>query len=183
MGLSFRTFIPSEMEALIDFIVVDSYPFNANPHPTRQQVASWIDSGLYSETFWIIDDERGPVGAMHYQDASAITAEVHIRLHTPYRGQGIGSQAIEWLTTYLFHRFPEKHRVEGWTRFDNLPMRKVFQRCRYAKEAHLRQDFPTETGTYVDKIGYAILRGDWRKQSVTPVGWHDEGQYYSGHIA
>src|SRR6185312_1682768 len=111
MGLSFRTFIPGEMEALIDFIVADSYPCNANPHPTREQVASWIDSGLYSETFWIVDDGYGLVGAMHYHDASAITAEVHIRIHTPYRGRGIGSQAIEWLTTYLFNRFPEKHRV------------------------------------------------------------------------
>ena len=50
----------------------------------------------------------------------------------------------------------------------------MFRRCGFVKEAHLLQDFPTGKGTYVDKIGYAILRSDWSGHTVTPVHWGDE---------
>lgn len=96
-------------------------------------------------------------------------------LHTPYRGQGIGTDAISWLTDYLFETYPAKHRLEGWTRADNTAMRSVFRRCGYVKEAHLRLDFPAANGRFMDKVGYAILRDDWQTRTVTPVRWHDEG--------
>lgn len=111
---------------------------------------------------------------MQYQDASAIHAEVHIRLHTPYRGRGIGTHGIRWLTNYLFQTFAAKHRVEGWTRADNIAMRRVFRACGYVKEAHLRLDFPAGNGVFKDKVGYGMLRDDWRTRTMTPVNWHDE---------
>lgn len=174
-SVSFLPCTPGHRDALLAFIAADTYPFNGVTKPTREEVASWIDKGIYTETFWIILDGTTRVGVMHYQDASAAHAEVHIRLHAQYRGRGIGTQAIRWLTDYLFQTFPAKHRVEGWARIDNTAMRRVFRNCGYLKEAHLRLDFPTGDGTYRDKIGYGILRDDWRTQTVTPVNWHDEG--------
>ncbi|MGI8687081.1 MAG: GNAT family N-acetyltransferase [Thermomicrobiales bacterium] len=167
-------FTADQRDALINFVAADTYPFNGVPAPTREDVASWIDKGIYTETFWITLDGTTRVGVVQYQDASPIRAEVHIRLHRPYRGQGIGTHAITWLTNYLFQTFPAKHRVEGWTRIDNITMRRVFRNCGYVKEAHLRLDFPTDDGTYRDKIGYGILRDDWRTGNITSVMWHDE---------
>jgi RimJ/RimL family protein N-acetyltransferase len=174
MGISYERYTPDERDELIAFVVADTYPYNGVPQPTPAQVAQWIDDGLYTETFWIVLDGATRVGILQYQDASAIPAEVHIRLHTSYRGQGIGAQAMAWLTDYLFRSYPEKHRIEGWTRVDNAAMRRVFFRRGYVKEAHLREDFPAGDGTYRDKIGYGILRGDWQTGVATPVRWGDE---------
>lgn len=178
--ISYVQFVPDERDALIDFVAADTYPYNGVPEPTREQVASWIDKDFYAGTFWITLGGATRVGVVQYQDASAKHAEVHIRLHTAYRGQGIGAQAIVWLTNYLFRTYQAKHRVEGWTRVDNIAMRRIFRKCGYVKEAHLRLDFPTGDGAYMDNIGYAILRNDWRARTVTPVNWHDEGDEVGG---
>jgi RimJ/RimL family protein N-acetyltransferase len=161
-------------DPLIAFIAADTYPFNAVPQPAPDDVARWIDTGYYTESFWIAAAGGTRAGLLHYQDASAIHAEVHIRLHTPYRGYGIGTLAIRWLTDYLFEQYPLKHRVEGWTRADNIAMRRVFHQCGYVKEAHLRDDFPVGDGTFKDKVGYGILRADWCNGSNTPVIWDDD---------
>jgi RimJ/RimL family protein N-acetyltransferase len=176
MGISYEHYTSDECDELIAFIVADTYPYNGVPQPTPAQVAKWIDDGhgLYTATFWTALDGATRVGILQSQDASAIHAEVHIRLHTPYRGRGIGAQAIAWLTDYLFRNYPEKHRVEGWTRVDNAAMRRVFRRCGYVKEAHLRADFPVGDGTFKDKIGYGILRSDWRDGTRTPVARDDD---------
>ena len=172
--ISFTPFTEDQRKRLIDFIAADTYPFNGTPTPTKTQVADWIDNGVYTETFWITSETGRPVGVIQYQDASMIHAEVHIRLHAPFRGQGIGTQGIMWLTRYLFRTFPSKHRIEGWTRVDNLAMRRVFHKCGYVKEAHLRFDFPVGDGTYKDKVGYGLLRDDWRNREVTPVNGSDD---------
>lgn len=85
MNMRYVPYGPDQRQSLIDFIAGDRYPFNGVPQPTREQAASWIDSGIYTEWFWIVATS-GPVGVMHYQDASAIHAEVHMRLHGPFRG-------------------------------------------------------------------------------------------------
>lgn len=166
----------SERDDLIEFIVADSYPYNAIPQPSAEQVAEWVNTGLFTETFWIARDGTR-VGTLQYQDASPVHAELHIRLHTPFRGQGIGTQAIRWLIDYLFHTYPNKHRLEGWVRSDNAAMRQVFQKCGYTKEAHLRRDFPRGDGTFADKVGYGILREEWEQGVHIAVPSDDEGAF------
>lgn len=146
MSERYLPFTPDQRQSLIDFIATDTYPFNGVPHPTKDQVAAWLDGGTYAEWFWIARD-GDPVGIMHYQDASDTHAEVHLRLRTPLRGHGIGTPALRWLTEHIFLKYPTKHRVEGWTRVDNCAMRRVFEKCGYMQEAFLRLDFPRGDGT------------------------------------
>ncbi len=174
MTLTIAAVRPSERDDLIRFIAADSYPYNATPHPSPEQVAEWIDTGLFSETFWIAPEDGPHVGVLQYQDASPIHAELHIRLHAPYRGKGIGTEAIRWLTSYLFTTYPHKHRLEGWVRYDNRAMCRVFQKCGYTKEAHLRRDFPRGDGTFTDKLGYGFLREEWETGIRIAVPLNDE---------
>ena len=69
---------------------------------------------------------------------------------------------------------PDKIRIEGQTRRDNLPMRRTFLKCGYVKEAHYRQCWPSPDGVYRDSIGYGILRSDWERGEITPAAWDDE---------
>ncbi len=174
MSLSFPRALPEERDALAAFVAADTYPYNAVPAPTVASVAAQIDAGYYTGTFWIVRDAGVRVGIVQYQDASATHAEVHIRLHTPHRGRGIGTWAVAWLTDHLFRTYPAKHRVEGWTRADNRAMRSVFARCGYVEEAYLRQDFAMDDGTFHDKVGCAVLRTDWQSGTTTPVVWQGE---------
>jgi RimJ/RimL family protein N-acetyltransferase len=174
--LAFLPVGPDERDDLICFIVADSYPYNATPHPSPEQVADWMDTGLFTETFWIARDGTR-VGVLQYQDASSVHAELHIRLHTPYRGQGIGTEAMRWLTSHLFRTYPDKHRLEGWMRNDNAAMRQVFRNCGYTKEAHLRRDFPRGDGTFADKVGYGLLREEWEQGVHIAIPWDDDEAY------
>lgn len=170
-AVSFLLATPDQRDALIAFIAADSYPFNGVPAPTEKDVASWIDKGIYTETFWIVLGGTTRVGVMQYQDASAIHAEIHIRLHAPYRGRGIGTQAVGWLTDYLFQTFLAKHRVEGWTRADNIAMRRVFRACGYIRR-------PICASTSQRAMGRIGIRS--ATQSCATIGGHKQSRQSSG---
>jgi RimJ/RimL family protein N-acetyltransferase len=99
-----------------------------------------------------------------------------IRLDPAFRGMGLGFQAVNWLTDYLFRTWPNLLRIEGTTREDNLAMRKVFRKCYYAKEGHYRKAWATSSGDLLDTVQYGILREDWGAKKVTPLRWNDEPQ-------
>jgi RimJ/RimL family protein N-acetyltransferase len=68
---------------------------------------------------------------------------------------------VDWPADHLFTT-TRKHRLAGETRADNAAMRRVFERCGWAQEAHYRQSWPTEDGGWIDSVGYALLRDDWQ---------------------
>jgi RimJ/RimL family protein N-acetyltransferase len=97
-----------------------------------------------------------------------------LRIRAAHRGQGLGTHALRWLTSYLFTEFPGIRRIEGTTRQDNHAMRRTFRTCGYVKEAHYRQAWSAPGGTFYDAVGYAILRSDWNASTITPPQWDDE---------
>ncbi len=80
---------------------------------------------------------------------------------------------MRWLTTTLFGEFTDLNRIEATTRQDNFAMRRVLVKCGFVKEAHYRQEWPSDSGKRYDSIGYGILRSDWEKGVTTPVNWDD----------
>jgi RimJ/RimL family protein N-acetyltransferase len=167
--LEFQPYEERQFEDLVAFVAADTYPYNGTPQPTAEQARAIFGRNIYKEIFWILLEKK-PVGILHYQDLGR-TAEIHIRLHTPYRGKGIGRRSIQWFTQWLFSQYPEKQRLEAWVRHDNGAMRAVLRSCGYVLEAKQRQVFPTGSGQFVDNAGYAILRSDWEQGTVTPVIW------------
>ncbi len=111
MEASIRPVASDERDALIAFIAADTYPYNNVPQPTPVQVASWLDKGLYAESFWIMRGDGTRIGVMYYDDASVVHGELHIRLHRPSRI--VGTQAIAWLTDYLFTDIPGEAPSKG----------------------------------------------------------------------
>ncbi|MGL4612127.1 MAG: GNAT family N-acetyltransferase [Trueperaceae bacterium] len=81
-----------------------------------------------------------------------------LRIHSELREQGVGKQAVTWLTSYLFETYPLLSRIEGTTRVDNLAMRKVVLQCGHVKEGHIRQSWKTEHGPKLDTVIYCYLR-------------------------
>lgn len=182
MQLSFIPLeLPAEQDLLSSWLTSESWPFHVNPHPAPAMVLDWMRLGIFTgtnhQTFWIRADASDPIGLIRLYDLDDVDDGYplfDLRIRAAYRGQGIGQQAVQWLTRYLFETWPQLGRIAGTTQADNRAMRQVFRRCGYAKEGHFRNDWQAANGQRYDAIQYAILREDWETQTVTPVAWDDE---------
>lgn len=172
--LEYRLFERPERDLLASFLAESPWPFHSGGTPDRAQVAGRVNDGYYDggsvRTFWIIADELR-VGMVRLEDLDDDTPMFDLRLHEEARGRGVGTEAVRWLTAYLFTEFEHVFRVEATTRQDNVAMRRVLVRCGYVREAHYRSAWPGTDGSVNDALGYAILRSDWASGTITPVPW------------
>ncbi len=176
--VTYRRFVPAEADLLAEFLTTQDWPYHAAGAPDPAQVRDQVAAGQYDSdqvrTFWIVTDTEA--GLIRLLDLADDTPLFDLRIGVAYRGAGLGSHALRWLTAYLFTELPGIHRIEGTTRQDNWPMRRTFRKCGYVKESHYRQAWPAPDGTTHDAVGYAILRSDWQAGTVTPPDWDDEPQ-------
>jgi RimJ/RimL family protein N-acetyltransferase len=161
----------SDIERLALWIAKETWPYHA-----RAQVdASWFLAnavagyiGEDANAFWVFE-ESAPLGVVRVFDLSDITPLIDLRLTETARAKGIGTQALDWITRFVFDTYPEKVRGGGYTRHDNLPMRRVFAKCGYVQEAYHRKSWRVEGSDLADSVGYAILRCDWESGITTPI--------------
>jgi RimJ/RimL family protein N-acetyltransferase len=172
-GIEFRRFRSGEADELADLLAGEVWPYHGAPRVDHADVLRRASEGYYdnasARTFWITQN-GSPAGIVRLFDLDDGTPMFDLRVREPFRGKGIGTKALRWLTAYLFTELPSINRIEGTTRQDNLAMRRLFRGCGYVKEAHYRQASPGAGGTVHDAVGYAILRSDWGTGTVTPVG-------------
>jgi RimJ/RimL family protein N-acetyltransferase len=167
---------PDEHERLVEWLSRESWPFHVNARPSPEMVRAWLAAGMFTEpearTFWVhAEEERA--GLIRLHDLEDETPMFDLRLRAFFRGRGLGRQALRWLTRFVFTTMPGVERIEGTTRQDNVAMRRLFETCGFAKEAHYRRAWPAAGGERLDSIGYGILREDWLAGSVTPLVWDD----------
>jgi RimJ/RimL family protein N-acetyltransferase len=178
---SYQRFTAAEAPALADFLLAGPWPHHSPSGLDRDLILKQVAGGVWdsaeSRTFWILRGGQR-VGLIRLFDladaAEGGTPLFDLRISPGHRGQGLGGQALAWLTGYLFTEFPDLRRIEGTTRQDNRAMRRAFLSCGYAKEAHYRDAWPAEAGRVHDAVGYAILRRDWLHGTTTLPDWADE---------
>ena len=175
--------LPNQREMLASWLSSEHWIFHANPEPNFERILQAVDNGGFQGTndssFWMML-EAEYVGLIHLFDLEDIgdgAPLFDLRIHHRFRGIGLGTRAVRWLTRYLFERHANLERIEGTTRADNVAMRRVFRRCGFVKEAHFRRAWTDVGGQHFDAIGYGILRDDWTNQTVTPVQWDDETSF------
>ncbi|GAA3163894.1 GNAT family N-acetyltransferase [Nonomuraea roseoviolacea] len=176
MRIDFAGIAVGDADALADFLAGEDWPYHAGTQD-RETVRRRAAEGGYDDeetrTFWVLaDGERA--GLIRLQDLADDTPMFDLRVRAAWRGRGLGTASVAWLTRHLFTELPGVTRIEATTRQDNLAMRAVLRRSGYAKEAHYRQAWPAPDGTRRDAVGYAILRRDWLAGTVTPPDWDDE---------
>ncbi|MBC7427636.1 MAG: GNAT family N-acetyltransferase [Bacteriovorax sp.] len=172
---------PQDKERLINFLTNETWPFHVNNKLTSDKVIKMIEDGVFvgsnHESFWILDEIKKEVGFIRLFDLEDIDDGYplfDLRISNKNRGQGLGKQAVHWLTKYLFEKWPQLERIAGTTRVDNSPMRKLFRAVGYVKEGHYRNDWATANGELYDTVKYSILRKDWEAGTKTPVNWDDD---------
>ncbi|MBL4715426.1 MAG: GNAT family N-acetyltransferase [Bacteroidetes bacterium] len=180
--MNIKEFNLQDKELLLDILLNNEWEFHSASKLTKKEIEHRIQSGYYtkdeSKTFLIFNNKNQAIGFFRLFDlgkdkSDSETPLFDIRIRKEGRNEGIGKQAVNWLTNYIFSNYPNKNRIEATTRHDNIAMRKVLQQCGYLKEAHYRQSWPTQNKTKADTIGYGILRHDWENNTLTPVNWNE----------
>ena len=164
----------NEKEELIEFLTTNEWPFHVNTVVNRESITKTIENGYYEdekETYWIIDDDVKQ-GILIIEDIDDSIPLIDIRLAETARGNGYGKQALLWLKNYLFGELG-KIRVEGYTRADNLAMRKCFTNAGFVKEGYLRNAWENKDGSVSDSILYAALFTDWKTNCITRPNFED----------
>lgn len=176
MELCYKEF-KDEVDELVEFLTSESWDFfgtqNPKPESIRKNFKNKVYNGDESKTFWVISDNGTKVGMLRIFDLQDPIPLVEIRILSKFRGRGIGAAAINWLVDYVFRNFPDKQKIEGYTRQDNYAMRCTFHKCLFAREAHHRKTWREQSGKLLDSIGYGITREDWEKGEITTLEWDD----------
>lgn len=185
MSLNYQIVKKEEAEVLADWLSSETWPFFLGKKPTKEDVLQRIKEGDFFGTgelnFWIIDSNNHAIGLMEIYQLDDLAPMFSIRFRSNARGKGFGGPSLKWLTRYIFENYPDKRRIEAQTREDNIPMRKVFNRNGYVKEAYYRMASPTENGERVASIAYGILREDWLSGKTTPVHWKSDN-FFDGDV-
>ena len=164
----------NEKEELIKFLTGNEWPFHVNTIVNRESITKTIESGYYEdekETYWMIDNGVKQ-GILIIEDIDDSIPLIDIRLAETARGKGYGKQALLWLKDYLFGELG-KIRVEGYTRADNIGMRKCFTNAGFVKEGYLRNAWENKDGSVSDSILYAAILTDWKTNSITKPKFED----------
>lgn len=148
----FEPLYRADLPALHEFLRSETWPYHGGAG-----TVTWIGAGI--ETWWVLDaGARAGVVRLYDLDDGPM---FDLRLRSAYRGRGIGTGTVRWLTGHLFDLLPEMTRIEATTREDNVAMARVLERCGYVREARYREAWPVPGGPPLDALGYAILRREW----------------------
>ncbi len=164
MQLRFDPVVAADATLLGQFLAASDWPFHVEQSVDANWVRGRLESGHFfgqdSRSFWIRADADEPLGLGRVFDLSDLTPLLDLRIATSMRGHGYGTLALRGLTTWLFSEYPEAGRLGGYTRHDNLAMRRVFEKCGFLQEAQHRRAWRVEGAAPVDAVGYAILRDE-----------------------
>lgn len=158
-----------ETDDLVRLLTENEWPYHADMSVEENTVRKAVEKGYYAdgrETFWIIEDEE-KVGLLIINDIDDTIPLFDLRLAATTRGKGLGVKALKWMQDYLFGE-KNKIRIEGYTRADNIAMRKCFTRAGFVKEGYLRNAWENSDGTVSDTVLYGAIYNDWKNATVTP---------------
>jgi RimJ/RimL family protein N-acetyltransferase len=175
MKLRFERIEEADVERLAAWMPTETWPYHGRTRVdavwVRRRVAEGDFYGPDAVSFWIVAPDSATLGIVRAFDLPDVTPLVDLRISAASRGRGVGTAALDWVTRFVFESRPETVRLGGYTRHDNVAMRRVFDKCRFVQEAYHRQSWPVEGADLADSVGYSVLRCDWTAGTTTPLPW------------
>lgn len=163
-----------EIENLVELLTQNKWIHHIDQILKEESIRKAYTEGYYHydrETHWIIDNEE-KVGIIIIHDINDTIPLLDVRLDARYRGKGYGVKTLLWLQDYLFGE-RGKIRIEGYTRVDNIGMRKCFTKAGFVKEGYLRNAWENADGTVTDSILYGAIKDDWMLGRTTLIKMDD----------
>jgi RimJ/RimL family protein N-acetyltransferase len=158
--------LPADRDSVIGFLSSGEWPFHSAARLDPAEVADRLASGLYAPpgaaAWWISIRDEPHAGIVSVDELEDDAPMLDLRIAGPWRNLGLGRQALALATDRVFASHQAIRRIEGTTRADNFAMQRVFDSCGYTQEARYREAWPAQGGDYLDSLGYAILRREWK---------------------
>lgn len=108
-----------------------------------------------------IDGEM--IGSINFVKTTDFELSIGYRIFsTAFRGKGYASEALSLFSTYLFDCKPGITRLAILTAEDNLPSRKLAEKCNYKQEGILRDAY-FYRGKMCNWVLYSLLRSEVEK--------------------
>lgn len=99
--------------------------------------------------------------ALHFLDTQPDTVEVGITLDPAHQGQGLATEALRAMITWLFEAHAA-HRVLANADARNAPVRRLLERLGLRQEAELREA-DWFKGEWTTLCIYAVLNREWTR--------------------
>lgn len=119
------------------------------------------ENGLWSKDtgiLKIVTKEQKLVGTISFSKKSEFELALGYRIFkTEDRNKGYMTEALTLFSSYLFQTVPCKTRLALYTAEDNIPSRKLAERCGYTLEGTLRNAY-FYRGNICNWMIYSILR-------------------------
>ncbi|MEZ4388056.1 MAG: GNAT family protein [Candidatus Krumholzibacteriia bacterium] len=96
----------------------------------------------------------------HFMAGDPRQVEIGFTLAPAYRGQGLATEAVSGIISYLFGP-AEKHRVIASVDPRNAPSIALLERVGMRREAHFRESLWFK-GEWVDDVIFGVLKSEWR---------------------
>lgn len=165
-SVTLRTIESEDLEFLKDVIndpevregMVLSRPTNSSYQREyfEEQVsnAESVDLAIYAD-----EEIVGRIG-LHDIEQESGSAEIGLRIHPDYHGNGYGTEASRLLTTHAFDEL-RLHRLQARVLADNEPSHRVWEKLGYELDGVHRDEFFSD-GEYVDLHYYSALSDEWQ---------------------
>ena len=177
--VTFERYRDDEAEELVALLSGNTWPFQITSAPTPEQVRGWLAEDVFSadaqEVHWVVATGGERVGVLQLEELDHARATTDFRLRSDMRGRGYGKAMAKFAADRVFSTHPKVVRLVAETRIDNVAMQRVLRASPgWVLEAVYRRSWPDREGTFLDSLGFAILRDDWASGTVTPVVWPRE---------
>ncbi len=137
-----------------------------------QQVKELLDKYINSYSnkdyyrWAIVLKENGEcIGQIAYflVDSKNNFAEIEYCIGSQYQCMGYATEATKAVIDFGFNEI-NLHKVQICHKSNNIPSKKVIEKCGFCYEGTLR-DYFYMNGNYVDRLYYSILETEYRKRS------------------
>jgi RimJ/RimL family protein N-acetyltransferase len=163
VALTFQRVGATEANEIVSFLTGSDWPFHgvARLSVEEAEAISVADAATSSFLIRRAGTAVGLVRLLDLDDVDDGSPLFDLRIASGHRGQGFGTAAVKWLSSYLFVEYPVLHRIEATTRSDNSAMIAVLERCGYHHEGLLREAWKGRDGLRHDTMVYGLLRPEW----------------------
>ncbi len=165
--MAIRPFIPEDIPALHHLLTSNYWEYFLNPIIDEQELQARNEkyfSSNTTQTLVYIDSAATLKGLIRFFDIKNSDTESPlfiVNVDESARGNGVGTELVVQGVRYIFDTYDKIRRIEATTRVDNKAMQRVLASAGFRHEATYRDVWRIKEGTYVDSLGYAILRDEF----------------------
>lgn len=166
--MEIRAFKPDDLPDLHNLLVTNRWEYFLDPvideHGLKTRDEKYFSSKS-TQTLVALEENQiiGYIQFDNIEDASDTAPSFTLCVATIARGKGVGTALLKKGSAYIFNTVKNIRRIYATTRADNVAMIKTFEAVGFRKEArHLKEWENRDTKEFVDAVGYAILREEFK---------------------